>query len=341
MPDTKLIQNELLAFVQCFVNQMPKDNVKELIINGFQSTPKVVADAHNLLCTLFKGKPSRTTQVKIDTLTDDIVTMLSSSEFTSKRSEFTFCAVDLFKMPFFAFLAPTKNAVDMSEKFSQVVDIQNQTAAGVAEMLNRVEKLEQKLETIVKLPRASGQSGIPPSFSDVTKRNKPRINRPSVDKSQFRPIGSSFRSGDMNAHENDTFYDADTGDETESKFQVVHNRKKRRAPNSRAPKFVKGTKLNDHVKGGFKYFNAFVYRVHCDTNEGDLKAFITDAGVTMFEFEKQSNESAFTQSFKIRFQSDDYNTVMSPDFWPEGICVRKFYNPRGKMPGKPEMSKQE
>ena len=319
MPDTtRLIQNELLAFVQCFVQQMPKDSLKQLVINSFSSTPKVIVDAHDQLCTLLKGKPSRG-QAKIDKLADDIITMMSSSEFGSKRSEYTFCAVELNKLPFFAFCAPTKTAVDFSQNFEKIVDIQNQTAAGVAELLNRVEKLEEKVDNN-KRP----EPPVPPLFSHVLKKQKLSADRPQIENSS-----------------SEHFYDAATGVEVDNdKFKVVENRRKRFAPNRR-PNFIKGTRESDHVKGGFKYFDAFVYRVHNDTTDNDLKEFIESEGVEMFDFEKQSNESAFTQSFRIRFQTDDYNKVMSPEFWPQGICVRKFYRPKGSMSQKRENLKTE
>ena len=90
------------------------------------------------------------------------------------------------------------------------------------------------------------------------------------------------------------------------------------------------------MKGGFLHFDAFVYRVHNDTDSDDLKEYIGSAGVEVIEFEKQSKDSAPSQSFRVRFKTDDYRSVMDPEFWPQGICIRKFYRSRslpGNVPG--------
>ena len=163
----------------------------------------------------------------------------------------------------------------MSQNLDKIVDIQNQTATGVAELLNRVESLEKKISN-------RSEFADPSLFSNVTKKYTPSVGRPQMAKST-PPSFSHLDS--VNHDEGERFYDADTGG-GDGNFQLVKARKKR-LPATRKPNFIKGIKENDQVKGGFKYFDAFVYRVHSDTAEDDLKEFVERGGAKIIDFEKQ------------------------------------------------------
>ncbi len=43
-------------------------------------------------------------------------------------------------------------------------------------------------------------------------------------------------------------------------------------------------------------------------------------------FEKISHSDAQMQSFKVTVNTDDFDTVMDQNFWPEGVRCRRFYS---------------
>lgn len=50
--------------------------------------------------------------------------------------------------------------------------------------------------------------------------------------------------------------------------------------------------------------------------------------VTIVELQKMSNADATMQSFKLTISSDEEGKVKDSDFWPEGVCCRRFIHKR-------------
>ena len=59
----------------------------------------------------------------------------------------------------------------------------------------------------------------------------------------------------------------------------------------------------------------------------DAKTAITELGVKVVEMEVAGKHNHF-QSFRLRIKKIDLEKVKNPDFWPDGIVVRRFYRPR-------------
>ena len=72
----------------------------------------------------------------------------------------------------------------------------------------------------------------------------------------------------------------------------------------------------------------FVYRTIKGTQEQDIHEYLESKNVDPRTISEVSNEDAKFSSFKVELKVSDIDTVLKADFWPQGICVRRFYRPR-------------
>ena len=76
----------------------------------------------------------------------------------------------------------------------------------------------------------------------------------------------------------------------------------------------------------------FVYRVLPATPTEAVTQYLDKEKVTVREIKQVSKETALYKSFRIKIPSSELSKVLSPDFWPAGICVRRFFTPKEKPP---------
>ena len=103
-----------------------------------------------------------------------------------------------------------------------------------------------------------------------------------------------------------------------------------REPNANRPKVVVGKGQNTNLKGDKSslYTNIFVYRVEKGTSVESVESHMSSNGVSSLECEKKSGSVQKHDSFRVCIKKEDWNKVMKPDFWPEGIRCRYFHPPR-------------
>lgn len=103
------------------------------------------------------------------------------------------------------------------------------------------------------------------------------------------------------------------------------------------PKPITGTRTT--LTGGFRGAPApsrdiFVYRVEKDTPCSVIKDYMVDHGTDIRSIECVSNENSTYSSFKLEVSVTDVSKVLDPEFWPIGVCARRFYMSReSKMTG--------
>lgn len=72
----------------------------------------------------------------------------------------------------------------------------------------------------------------------------------------------------------------------------------------------------------------FVYNVHSDTSEEDMKDHLERRGVDVRLIEQASDDTKLYKSFHIEVSVKDMNVMRSPESWPFGIRVRKWNPPK-------------
>lgn len=111
-----------------------------------------------------------------------------------------------------------------------------------------------------------------------------------------------------------------TGEQKKKKMKRVKNRKA-----------VTGTStmLSGKLKGAPEPSrDIFVYRVVKDTTESEIQDYIVDNNIAVRGVSKVSNTEARFDSFRVEIKVSDLNQVLNASFWPEGICVRRFFKPK-------------
>ena len=72
----------------------------------------------------------------------------------------------------------------------------------------------------------------------------------------------------------------------------------------------------------------FIYRVHSDTSESDMKNFIESQDINVRSFSCTSHQEAKYKSFKLEVSVNDFNNLFDDELWPAGVRIRKFIPPR-------------
>ena len=109
-------------------------------------------------------------------------------------------------------------------------------------------------------------------------------------------------------------------------FTTYHKRALRKKAASSSQNRVTGTAASSKLKGAPEPSrDMFVYRVVKNTSVESLTEYIAEKGIIARDVTKVSNAEAKFDSFRVEIQISDVYTMMTPEFWPNGICVRRFY----------------
>ena len=87
---------------------------------------------------------------------------------------------------------------------------------------------------------------------------------------------------------------------------------------------VVGT-LSSGVRGALEHSrNVYVYRVL----DGNIEGYITEHKIEVRNLKRSSKDKSRFMSFKVTAKASDRTTLLQPEFWPTGVCVRPYYMPR-------------
>ena len=73
----------------------------------------------------------------------------------------------------------------------------------------------------------------------------------------------------------------------------------------------------------------YIGNVSLDVTVEDARAAIREMGVGVVELEPIRRHHHF-QSFRLRLRKADVEKIKNPDFWPDGIVIRRFFRGKGK-----------
>ncbi len=107
-------------------------------------------------------------------------------------------------------------------------------------------------------------------------------------------------------------------------YPAAHRRKSRRQKPVTGTSTVQGT-----LRGAPEPSrDIFVYRVQKGNTSEVIHNHITSSDIEPRSVTMVSNSEAKFDSFKVVIKLSDMHKILSPDFWPEGVCVRRFFKPR-------------
>ena len=93
-------------------------------------------------------------------------------------------------------------------------------------------------------------------------------------------------------------------------------------------KAIYGTRKDGALRAGPRRHELFVFRVHNDFNDSDVKQFFTDENVTVHELECLSREGSWNKSYRVAVETTDLTPLLQPEFWPDGIGCRRYFKKR-------------
>lgn len=92
---------------------------------------------------------------------------------------------------------------------------------------------------------------------------------------------------------------------------------------------VFGTKINcSKFTGAPRILDVYIGRCNKDTVNDNIFEHCVEAGIRPVKCEALPIKSEWYCSFKLTVNASDRETLMTPDFWPDGIVARKYYRPR-------------
>ena len=152
-----------------------------------------------------------------------------------------------------------------------------------------------------------GGPATAPSFADVCRENSEIIHN--------SPAGKSRKNTDrMSRVDNEG-------------FQMVEGKRKRQN-NIVGAKNMKSVGL---IKGAVRSADLYIGNCDLDVSEESLTKYIEEeVGVNAINCSILVSKNVRCKSFKVELSIKDRQKVLVPEIWPEGIIVRKFYNPRNK-----------
>ena len=82
------------------------------------------------------------------------------------------------------------------------------------------------------------------------------------------------------------------------------------------------------VVGVVRKFDLFVGKCSPNTTCLNIVEYCQEGGIKIEGCEKLNSRSTSTNSFKITTTAHERDKLLDPDFWPEDVIIRKFYNPK-------------
>ena len=91
---------------------------------------------------------------------------------------------------------------------------------------------------------------------------------------------------------------------------------------------VIGSKVNDgilSIRGADLTVSLYVGQIDNSYEANDMRTFIEGQNVKVVELEELARKHNRFKSFRLCIRKKDLDTIKDPNFWPEGIVVRRFF----------------
>ena len=112
-------------------------------------------------------------------------------------------------------------------------------------------------------------------------------------------------------------------------------KQQRRRENKSKRNIIKGNAKSSTLRGAPEPSrDIFVYRVDPETECETLKNHLESVSLTVRHIKLMSREESQFRSFKVTIPASQLTSAFDCEKWPEGICVRRFYESRGNQHSK-------
>jgi len=306
--DTQLVINELLMYVFHHMKRYPADSIKTVLLDFYSA--EAITEAKRKLWECYSSSlPSfeRRTNKGLKNATekevDDIIksVKLLDAIFADKTVPVMFVAINL----------------------DQVPDVKPGEVESIS-LLERVKRLEHQMTTICSAPTQT--------FADVVSSNrKATADRPTAratnadERNVSTPPALTVALPPVNCNAT-----MEPTCDNEGFELPTYQRKVLRRQQNPKPKVVYGTKQSTQLRAGPRRHELFVFRVHKDIVDEDIKEFMCNEGVKVHELEIVSSPDAWTKSYRLAVEAMNLEAILQPDFWPDGIGCRRYWRKKTK-----------
>ena len=94
---------------------------------------------------------------------------------------------------------------------------------------------------------------------------------------------------------------------------------------------ISGTKRSATLSGVPKVLDVFVGGCELSSTHHQIEEYCKSSGIDLKGCEPLETKSRWYKSYKISVLLSHRDKLLQPEFWPEGIFVRKFFKARSKQ----------
>lgn len=80
------------------------------------------------------------------------------------------------------------------------------------------------------------------------------------------------------------------------------------------------------LKGADLTASLYIGHVSLDASIEDLKKYIEDQNISVIDLTETARKHNRFKSFRLCIKKSDLEPIRDPNFWPEGIVVRRFFH---------------
>lgn len=318
-PPDKLIINELLAYASYYIEISTIDKIFTVLSRFYvpaeiDKAKSILFDSVDSLAGKLMIRRDSTIRSANDANLGDILTGLKSC--SSNMTNIRFVAGDMDRIPKYS-----PEEISIYNLIDRITHMESEMAK-VKEEVNAMNCNNVKTNNDVFLNNDIDAEDVTADTA-ITERHNIPVNTeqysyivqsaaPASNRNQYkrRPQAPPGRSGQMQP--------GSSGQAATAKTLVKRSR----------PPPVTGKKKIQTIRGECRKVDVFLYRVHPDTDDAEIRKLFTDANIPVFNFEKVSNELAKMKSYKIKISLCDFESVCNADFLPENTMCRRFFAPR-------------
>ena len=102
--------------------------------------------------------------------------------------------------------------------------------------------------------------------------------------------------------------------------------RRQKRENARKQKVISGSGSSRRIRGAPEPSREiFVYRVHKETSEEDMRDFMDSNGFDVRAIECTSKPDSLFKSFHVTIPLSQVEKAFDPQLWPEGVRMRKYW----------------
>ena len=260
---------------------------------------------------------------------DDVVEAMYKLDGAQQMPEFAVDSEGLRRIPR---VSPEETYhISIAERVSKI-EAKLDIIEDIESRLHEAEKLLRKASQPTYAATAAPRAASKPSSASQSKAPQARLSQNS--KTAVPSTGMKLGGGQYNALSESQLSivsavsNASRPDYPDDGFQFTSYQKKalrKKSANAKQNR-VTGIASSNKIKGAPEPSrDMFIYRVVKNTDVDAMTDYLAEKGIQAREVTKVSNAEAKFDSFRIEVPVSDVRAMLTPEFWPNGVCARRFY----------------